>query len=355
MNKITLYLAKNIAVTIALVVVLFVGLELVFSLVTELRVVGTGQYAMSQAFGFILLSLPDMVVQVFPMAALVGTLLGLGTLASRSELIVMRSAGLSIQAIIFAIFKLAIVLVILNAIIGEVIAPVLDKWAHQQKAIALSDGQALRTVNGIWMREKDDFIHIQSMPSAHRLEGVTRYEFDDAMKLKRSSFAKTAHYENGAWVLHDIRETTFADNRTSHQTVESMPWESHIDPTLLSLVQVKDIDELSLKGLWQTIDYRRQNHLDPKPYQLAFWQKLFRPIATLVMMFLAIPFIFGPLRQSSMGLRVLVGVFVGFAFYTCNELFGPLTLLYPVPPVIGASLPIMVFFIVGMLMLKRAR
>jgi len=355
MNKITLYIAKTILVTILLAMLLFMGLDLIFSLVNELRFVGTGRYTIGQAALFILFSLPENIAEIFPMAALVGTLMGLGVLASRSELIVMRSAGLSIQAIIFAVLKLALLLVVLTWILGEWVAPALDKFAHQQKAIALSGGQALRTSHGTWMREGNTFIHIQAMLSNHHLKGITRYEFDKNMQLYRSSVAKEGKYEDQHWVLYDINQTQFEGERTIRQHMESMRWLSHIDPDILGIVNVKEIDELSLAGLWQAIEYRKNNHLDAKPYQLAFWQKIVRPFATLVMMFLAIPFIFGPLRSSTMGLRMLVGVFVGFGFYTVNQLFGPLTLVYSIPPVVGAWLPLFFFLGIGMLLLKRAR
>lgn len=355
MNKITLYIAKTILVTIFLAMTLFIGLELIFSLVNELRFVGTGSYTVGQAVLFILFSLPENISEIFPMAALVGTLMGLGLLASRSELIVMRSAGLSIPAIIFAVLKLSLLLVLITWVLGECIAPALDKLAYQQKAVALSGGQALRTSHGTWMREGNTFIHIQTMPSSHHLTGITRYEFDKNMQLSRSSVAKEGKYENNRWVLYGINETQFEEGRTERQYVESMTWLSHIDPEILSVVNVKDIDELSLVGLWQTIQYRKNNHLDTKPYQLAFWQKIVRPFATLVMMFLAIPFIFGPLRSSTMGLRMLVGVFVGFAFYTVNQLFGPMTLVYSFPPILGAWLPLFFFLGIGLLLLKRAR
>lgn len=355
MNKITLYIGKTILTTIMLVMTLFIGLETIFAMVNELRFVGTGSYSIWQALMFIVLSMPENIAQIFPMAGLVGTLLGLGLLASRSELIVMRSAGMSMQAIIFAVLKLALILVIISWVLGECVAPAVGKFAHRQKAVALSGGQALRTVHGTWMREGNDFIHIQSMPESHHLEGITRYQFDSNMVLTKSSFAKEAKYLNNQWTLYDINETQFDDGSTAKLHIDRQTWLSHIDPEILNIVNIKDIDELSLVGLWQTIDYRVKNELDAKPYQLAFWQKIVRPFATLIMMFLAIPFIFGPLRSSTMGLRMLVGVFVGFTFYTFNQLFGPLTLVYPLPPAIGAWLPLFFFFGLGMYLLKRAR
>lgn len=353
MNKVTLYIAKTISIAILLTMLLFVGLEFIFSLVNEIRHVGTGSYHTESALMFILLSTPQHIAEIFPMASLVGSLIGLGLLASRSELIVMQAAGFGLQDIIIAVLKLAAVLAACIWLLGEWVAPFTDKMAHQQKALALSSGQALGTLHGTWLRDGNDFVHIQRMVGTGHLEGITRYEFDDNMKMKKASFARFADYSLDHWELHDIQETLFEPKSISKKHSEKLNWKSAIQPSILSIVGVKDLDGLSLTGLWQTLRYRHANHLDTKPFELALWQKLVRPFATLVMMFIAIPFIFGPLRSATMGLRMLVGVLAGFTFFTFNQLFGPLTLVYHLPPVIGAWLPTLLFLGVGLGILKR--
>ncbi len=353
MNKITLYIGKTILMMISLTILLFVGLELIFTGVNELRYVGTGDYTLGHAAWFILLSLPENIAEIFPMAGLVGTILGLGMLASRSELIIMRVAGLSIQSIILAVMKIALILVAIAWLLGECIAPTLDKLAHRYKSVALSEGQALHTAHGTWMREGQNFIHIQSILNNQHLAGITQYHFDNNMILQKTSHAKEAKYIDHQWMMYDLEETQFEEGRTTQHSYSTQVWPSHIEPGVLNVVNVKDIDELSLSGLWKTMRYRQKNALDSKPYELALWQKIVRPFATLVMMFLAIPFIFGPLRSSTMGLRMLVGVFVGFGFYTINQLFGPLTLVYPISPMIGAWLPLFAFLGLGIYLLRR--
>ncbi len=355
MNKITLYLWKTILVATLIVLTLFIGLEFIFSLVNELRYVGTGSYSTLDAFSFIALSMPQHISQLFPMATLVGTLLGLGMLASRSELIILRAAGMSLGDIIQIVLKLAFILAMVVWLVGEWISPIAERIAHEQKSIKLSQGQALRTQNGTWMRDENNFIHIQSMTHTGHLEGVTLYQFDKNMELRKASFALNADYVNDHWVLHEIQETVFDENKTTRQHIEELDWVSNLSPQVLSQVGIKDLDDLSIIGLWHTIKYRQKNHLESKPYQLALWQKIVRPFATLVMMFLAIPFIFGPLRSATMGLRMLVGVLVGFVFYTFNQLFGPLTLVYQIPPILGAIIPTLLFLMIGFLLLKRTR
>jgi lipopolysaccharide export system permease protein len=353
-RKITFYLGTTVIGSILLVLLLLVGLELIFSFVNELRFVGTGQYATAQAFLTIILLLPSQIAQLFPMAALVGCLLGLSTLATRSELVILRAAGLSITDITLALFKMGFILVLLAWLLGEVVAPITDKWAHAAKSVSLSSGQALGTQHGIWMRDGPLFVHIQSIEKENRLLGVTRYQMNDNLELTASSTAQSAIYEDDHWVLSHVAHTHFYPDHTESSVEPSEIWYSHIAPEILGIVGDRTLEELNIIELWRSIGYRAKNHLDPRPYQLAFWQKVARPLSTFVMIFLAIPFVFGPLRQSTMGLRLLVGILVGFAFYTLSQLFGPLVIVYPIPPIVGAFLPAILFLMIGLGLLKKS-
>jgi lipopolysaccharide export system permease protein len=353
MKTLSLYVARTTLSALAITLVLLVGIELIFGLVNELRFVGKGDYGLSQAFTFLLLSMPQNIYQMFPMAALVGSLMGLGQLATRSELIVMQAAGLSPQKITLQLMKFAFVVAFLVWCFGEGVAPHSEKLAQNLKARSLSGGQTLRTPHGTWMRQGKEFIHIQEMHVGGHLEGITRYNFSEDMDLKKSSYASYADYINDSWVLYDIHETNFLTEKTTSDYIVQEYWEKGIDPNILQVVGVKYLDELSLVGLLKTIHYRKDNDLDPKPYQLALWQKIVQPLAVLVMMFIGAPAVFGPLRNATMGFKLFIGMLIGFGFHTVNELFGPLTLVYQISPIIGATLPTLAFFVLGMILMRR--
>ena len=101
--------------------------------------------------------------------------------------------------------------------------------------------------------------------------------------------------------------------------------------------------------------YLRDNRQDSAPYELALWGKLMAPLATGVMIFLAIPFVFGPLRSVGMGQRVLVGALVGIGFHIMNQTFQQLGLVYGLSPVLSAVLPTGLFLALGIWMMRRVR
>lgn len=56
-----------------------------------------------------------------------------------------------------------------------------------------------------------------------------------------------------------------------------------------------------------------------------------------------------------MGVRVVTGISFGFVFYVLrtSDCLGPLTLVYGIPPIIGALLPKRQFLLIGLWMLLK--
>jgi lipopolysaccharide export system permease protein len=332
---------------------LLMGLEFFFSFVNEVRYVGMGEYQLSTALWVLILSLPTRVYQLFPMAVLVGALLGLGTLASHGELVAMRALGVSLKRIILWLLKVGFVLAVLVSLVGEWVSPYTEMKAQQIKTNAMSGGKALYTHQGVWMRSRQDFVHIDGWDTQGTLTGVSRYQVDDASRLVKSSVAASAHYQAPHWVLHNVKTTFFHPDsiQTSHEAEEL--WDSDISPEVLNLSQVRYVDELSLSGLWQAIQFRQSNDLSTESYRLALWQKLLQPFAVLVMLFLSAPGVFGPLRDVTLGARLLSGIALGFVFHTLNATLGPFILVSHGPVWVGALLPLVLFLSLGVFLFRR--
>lgn len=354
MNILTQYLGKTITHTIGIVVAALAGLELFILFISQIKDIGTGAFTVWQAIIYVILVLPIKVYDFFPMAGLVGVLLGLGVLASHSELIVMRSAGLSLVEITFTLLKIALVLILVVTIIGETLAPMLQTYAEHRKAVAISRGQALATGYGTWVRDGKNFYHIALIKDARHLEGVTRYEFDAQQRLIRTSMAQRAHYQNKRWIFENIAQTSLHDGKTEVTRIAREELTLSLRPGLLKMAAIEPMN-MSVKQLYQTMLYHSRNGLHVASYSLAFWQRLCQPLATLVMMLLAIPFIFGPLRSANLGLRLLAGISVSFSFYILNEFFGPISLVMQFPPFLAAILPSIIFAVIGFVLMQRAR
>ena len=134
-----------------------------FMLADEMDLVKGKGYALSDALAFVSLSLPRYAYQLFPIATLIGALLGLGSLASGSELVAMRAAGVSIGRIVGAALLGGLLLAVLAVAVGEGLAPIAEQEGQRLRAQALSGEVTLATPHGFWARDGADFVNIREI------------------------------------------------------------------------------------------------------------------------------------------------------------------------------------------------
>jgi len=350
------YIAKTVLTTTVVAVILLVGIDLLFLTIQELRRVGDGDYTVAIVFQYIALSVPKRLYFMFPMASLLGALVGLGLLASSNELMVMQASGISTSRIAWAVMRVALVLTLLITVIGDVIAPKAETLGKNLRERALHGNQALWTPQGTWVRNGQDFILIRHIFPGGRLSGIIRYQFDEHGVLHRAITANQGIYNvaKNAWLMQGVRQTQLFQDRLKTKTWPEQEWKIFIEPQVLSVLVIEP-ENLSLFGLMDYINYLKTNGLGYANYELAFWKKIFQPISAMVMVFVAIPFIFGPLRSSTMGLRLVAGIFVGFLFYLFNELFGPLSVVYALPTWLAAAIPSLFFGGLSVIILRWKR
>ncbi len=353
MKIITKYIGITIITYILLVMLLLVGLLAFIEFTREFSNIGTGYYRLQQVLTYVSLTLPSGIYLFFPMAGLLGSVIALGLLASHGELIVMRAAGISLVNITVAATKAAIILIVAILAIGEVLAPIAQKIGMRQRTAAMSGGQTLFTVQGTWVRSGNNYIHIGCVLSNQELQAITRYEFDDNHKLKTASFAESGVYQDGKWRFKNIMQTSFADEKTTSSAFLEQDWELTLSRRLIGMARLDPAQE-SLPQLYSYIKHRKQSGLNIESYEFVFWQRVFAPFSTLIMILLAIPFVFGPLRSATMGLRMLVGVMVGFSFYILNQFVGSVSMVYQAPPILAAILPIVLFAVIGGVLVVKA-
>ena len=143
-----------------------------------------------------------------------------------------------------------------------------------------------------------------------------------------------------------MKEFFLIDEQIVTKEYSTKIWNSSLTPKKLGVVTVTP-ESLSLRGLVDYLDYLEANEQDPSRYQLAFWRKIMQPLTVAVMLLVALSFIFGPLRSVSMGARIMMGVFTGILFFICNEVLGSLSLVYQLPPIMGAMMPSVIFISVA--------
>jgi lipopolysaccharide export system permease protein len=347
------YVGRSVLLSILLCTLLLVGLSALIKYVEQLKQVGAGGYDAIAAGWYVLLSVPRELVLFFPIGALLGGVIGLGQLASSSELVVLQSVGRSRFNIVMAVLKTVLPVLILIMVMGEYLVPLTERRADDLKSMAVSGGQMTVSSAGVWIREQQDFINIAAVLRDGSLQGITRYRFGTGPELLETAQAARGRYLNGQWHLQDVHRTFFTNKqKIGSEVVAEESWQMRLTPDKLEVVAISP-DELSASDLYDYIRYMEQNGQKVERYQLELWRKLLSPLAVIAMMLLAASTVFGPLRSVPMGARIITGVIFGFGFYVANQVFGPMSLVYNVPPALGATGPSLLFMALAFYLLKR--
>ena len=353
MRKLDLYIGATVLWSIVAVLLVITGLAVLFAFIDQLGSL-EGAYTLQEALIYVGMTTPRRLYDVLPMSALIGCLVGLGSLASSSELTVMRAAGVSLMRIVWAVMKPLLLLMALGLVIAEYVAPWTETQAQARRSLIQAQDKTQSSKHGIWHRQGQEYIHINSVQPGGRLIGVTRYEFDDERRLLRSSFARQAVFvEEGQWQLQGGVTTRLYERHSEREQLASQRWDIALTPELLNTV-VMEPDALPISGLWSYGHYLAEQGLNAGRYWLAFWEKLLQPVVTGVLVLMAISFVFGPLRSVTLGQRLFTGVVVGFVFRIVQDLLGPASLVFGFAPLLAVLVPAAVCLLVGVWLLRRA-
>ena len=228
------YIGKTIFTTIMMTLFMLVSLSGIIKFVDQLKKAGQGSYDALGAGMYTLLSVPKDVQIFFPMAALLGALLGLGMLAQRSELVVMQASGFTRMQVALSVMKTAIPLVLLTMAIGEWVAPQGEQMARNYRAQAMYGGSLLSTQQGLWAKDGNNFVYIERVKGDEELGGISIYAFNENRRLQSVRYAATAKFypEHKVWRLSQVDESDLTNPKqiTGSQTV-SGTWKTHAGQT----------------------------------------------------------------------------------------------------------------------------
>ncbi len=239
-------------------------------------------------------------------------------------------------------------------IAGETLIPKLSGLANDKKLQAMSEGQALKTAKGMWLRNHNDFITIGKVLPDNVLKQVFQFHFDGDHTMTFARKIETLTFQNGHWLAHNVSESVIGEDKVEARKMKEMNWDVDLKPSILQMGE-DEPDEMTLSELKRYLEIQKKNHLFAANYQLAYWQRLIQPLTTVVMMVLAIPFIFGPLRSASMGSKLLTGAAVGFGFHMINRIFGPISQVFQLPVEVAAFAPTLLFAMIGIYLVRRVK
>lgn len=346
------YVAMAVAGGTGIALLVVLGMDVFFSVIAQIDDVGKGGYTMAAMLQYVALTTPQGAYELFPLAALLGSLIGMGMLAANSELIAMRAAGVSVWRIVRSVLQAGVLMLLVAAFVGEVLGPAAEQKGQQLKAEATNKRISFLGSHGLWVRDERHYINAGKVLAGDVLADLNVYEFDAGGRMASATRAARARYSGGEWLLHDVTQSVFDAERVEVDRLDEVAWPSLLTPELLGIVVLKP-KNMSALDIRQFVGYLEENGLDSVEYRYAFWGRIMTPLATLVMLFISVPFVFGGLRRVTSGQRIFVGILAGFGFYLFSQIASQVGQVYDLNPLLAMLAPNLLFLVVGLRAMRR--
>ena len=368
------YFAKQIYVSFGFILFALVALFLFFDVLSELGSVNA-KYTLPLALLHVLLKAPSRMVEIIPIAGLIGSIYVFAMMASQSEFTIFRVAGLDIKRSLLTLGKVSLPIVVFTLLISEVMGPYAESLSERIRMQALGSTFSSQFRSGVWvkdqLRDSDGsgpirpgvrYVNVGAIDQNDQIRQIRMYEFDPNYRLLSIRSAASGRFDNrGIWELNDVSETRFTEKRSndpldavySAQTkvIPKLNLESQVTPQILNVLLISP-EKMSIVSLGRFILHLQDNKQDMQRHAIAFWKKVIYPFIIFVMLALALPFAFMKIRSGSVGIKVFGGIMLGMSFQLFNTLFSSIGLLGALPAFFTAIFPPLVYLVLAFLALK---
>ena len=381
------YFAVAIVQAVAFVLAGFLALNGFFDLTGQLPMIGNNGYGLQHALLYVLLRAPYHVYEVMPVASLIGTIYAMAQFAASSEFTIMRASGMSTRQAVWMVFKIGILLVLVTFVFGELIAPRTAPVAERMRLSARGATVTQGFVSGMWTKDmvRSDgvtgtvtgsrFFNVRQFRNDGQLVDVRLYEFDTNFRMRSLITAARGSYKgSNTWRLEDVTETVFSNTApqaavpapsphgvsnygqdTSLVATRKLPGMdliSEVTPKIIS-VSASDPDRMSANELAVYARHLSENKQESERFKIAFWKKLFGPLAIFVLMALALPFAYMQTRSGGVSIKIFAGIMLGVGYILVDSLFAHLGVLSSMPAILTAIAPSLVFLALALVALWR--
>ena len=217
------YIARQVLLSIVLVLAALLMLFSFFDLIYELRDLGSGDVQLAAVLTFVALSLPGRLYELFPVATLIGTLFALAQFVVSSEYAVMRTSGVSALGISAGLIQVGLGLALAAFVMGEFVTPLSEEAAQRMRLKQTSSVVASAFRSGLWVKDETSFVNVALVLYDATLQNIRIYRFDSEYRLVAISHAsRGTHLRENLWRLEDVMLTRFEPGHTSVERIPQM-------------------------------------------------------------------------------------------------------------------------------------
>ncbi|MGH7754937.1 MAG: LptF/LptG family permease [Vulcanimicrobiaceae bacterium] len=327
------------------------------------RLVSEEHAPLGAAIEYFLWQLPWIVVQVLPMAMLLGTLLAMQRLSSDSELNALKAGGVGLVRAVAPLLVVGVLVSLVSLVLQEGVVPIANGQAAVIKDRAIRAGPfsgGSRTVVTPLPGGGQQVTFFRGYDAASQsLLGVTIVTYAANGIPSVIVFSKQARYDAPSWTLVDASEYAFqADGTTTLKQDPLVRIDIGERPSEIALrTQDVDRESLSLVQLKTIIDSGQLSPQELRAYQTTFEEKFARPFAAFVFTLFAVPFGLRPTRGGGAELGFGLAVAIAFVYFVIASVSLAVATGSPggyIVSALGAWLPNVLFTAIGAALLARA-
>jgi len=354
-TRLSRYLLGTVIGSVLAVAAMLTGLYFSVDLVREAGDMAGG-YGLIEVFAFLIRTLPARIYDLFPFAALIGTMVALGRLVSGSELIAMRACGfdqirISAQAVLAGLsLGLAVML------IGETVAPALELDARIDREQARDRQVGAASGASLWLRDGRLMIRaglvIWERDDRVRFADLRIFELEENGGVVRVLQAESARHVEGRWVLDRVSALDSQSGTLTQYGSSSLDLSSDLQPDVFRALATRP-RLLPIADILTIRRYLEANDQDTGAYDQALWRRVMYPINLFAMVFSGVALLLYGGRRLPPALGVFAGVSFGIGFFVVHRLVLGMAPVLPVPLGITHLVPAAMFAVLGLALLRR--
>ncbi|MBA5249599.1 MAG: LPS export ABC transporter permease LptG [Gammaproteobacteria bacterium] len=350
------YIAKILLTYTLGVMAIWVGVYALFDFINEVDLIGQQNYTIVSAIIYVLADLPAVIYAHSSVIILLGCLLGLGHLATTSQLIIVQGSGLSIMQIVKKVVAIALIFIFAVLLLGELVAPITTKYAASYKSQALGRGVASVNQQDFWLKNGGTIINVKKNFDGSIFGGVTLIKINDKHQLDSVFYADKAVFNGGNLALKKTEHYQLKLNGklTDIQTKHYQHYNTELffEQKMVNALK-QEPEELSSWALYKHKVFLDNNNLTSEAFEVELYKRLVKPITLVAMLMMAMLFIFGSLRDSTLGKKIFLGVIISLFFELASRIGGVISLRFDYDPLFSASAPTLVALGVAFYLLRK--
>lgn len=318
------------------------------ALAEELEEVGKGTFRQIDAFTVLLYTSPRRIVDLMPVSALLGGLMGLGSLANHQELIAARAAGMSKARMARPVFEAVLIAAAVVVFMQIVLVP------HSERAASAVRSKTLEQTSlesgadvDFWTRSGDNFVHVSDIRLNRILEGVEIYRTNSEGRLRQLVQARRANIVGAdTWFLQDVTQTRLDGLAADVQQFDRMEWKGLLSEEQANIL-ILPLEALAPHDLVLYIRHLEANDLDTHHFRVIFWQQISVVLTVIAMGLLSLPMLVGSTRAISASQRIIMGGIIGIVFYLLQQVTGHFAELFHLIPSVTILTPVLLLLTIA--------